>query len=177
MIAWDDMHIHLLGKACMLMYHLDLFDDEDTNVELAHLALLYTQRAEELFKTGKIENSDILFEILRIQAVLFKTCEDCYIENISNFYRPHNAEASDEIKKGSMMLAQRVMLYVLYSVLIEITDTFESFRGDAFLEDICRNIELENPSITEKLTKEGSNVRKLLYTFSKAKIIKGDFSF
>lgn len=177
LILWNNPKVFLLGRAFMVMYHGDLFDDEALNVELAHLSLFYLQRSEELYKTGVITNPDDFFQILRIQAVLLKTCEDCFVENVSTFYQPHTREVSADEKKGSLLLANRVMEYVLYSVLVEITDTFNGFKGDAFLDETCKNIEIYNPSISDKLLKEGTNVRKLLYAFSKAKIAKNDFEF
>ena len=177
LLLWNHPQVYLLGKAFMIMYHSDLFDSEEQNVELAHLSLLYLQRGEELCKTGIITEATTFFEILRMQAVMLKTCEDCYIENVATFYQSHSHDPSSDEKHGSVMLATRVMLYVLYSVLVEITDTFDGFRGDLFLDETCKTIELENPSISDKLLKEGNNVRKLLYTFCKAKIAKHDFAF
>jgi hypothetical protein len=176
-VLWNHPKVFLLGRAFMIMYHGDLFEKEEHNIELAHLSLFYLQRSEELYKTGIITNQDDYFQILRIQAVLLKTCEDCFVESVSTFYQPHTREVSADEKKGSLLLANRVMEYVLYSVLVEITDTFNGFKGDAFLDETCKNIEIYNPSISDKLLKEGTNVRKLLYTFCKAKIAKNDFSF
>jgi len=176
-ILWNHPKVFLLGRAFMVMYHGDLFDNEAQNIELAHLSLFYLQRSEELYKAGIITNQDDYFQILRIQAVLLKTCEDCYVENVSTFYQPHSREVTTDEKRGSLLLANRVMEYVLYSILVEITDKFDGFKGDAFLDETCKNIELYNPSISDKLMKEGTNVRKLLYTFCKAKIAKNDFGF
>ena len=177
LILWNNPKVFLLGRACMIMYHGDLFESEAQNVELAHLSLFYLQRSEELYKTGIITELDDYFQILRIQAVLLKTCEDCFVENVSSFYQPHTREVTADEKKGSLLLANRVMEYMLYSVLVEITDTFNGFKGDAFLDETCKNIEIYNPSISEKLLKEGTNVRRMLYIFSKAKIAKKEFDF
>jgi len=177
LLLWNNPRVYLLGKAFMVMYHSDLFESEEQNIELAHLSLFYLQRSEDLCKDGFISDSTILFETLRIQAVLFKTCEDCYIESVATFYQPHNHNVNADEKHGSVLLATRVMLFVLYSVLVEITDSFDGFKGDAYLDDICKTIELENPTISNKLLKEGNNVRKLLYTYCKAKIAKMDFNF
>ena len=177
LLLWNDPNVFLLGRAFMIMYHGDLFESEEQNVQLAHLSLFYLQRSEELFKTGIVTNPEDYFQTLRIQAVLLKTCEDCFIETVSTFYQPHTRNVSTDEKKGSLLLANRVMEYVLYSVLVEITDRFNGFKGDAFLDETCKNIELYNPSISDKLLKEGSNVRKLLFAFCKAKIAKNDFDF
>ena len=178
LLLWNNPKLYLLGKAFMVMYHSDAFDSEEQNVALAHLSMAYLQRSEELYKTDESNNdSDVFFEILRVQAVLLKTCEDCFIDSVSIFYQQHSQTVSDEEKKGSLLLAQRVMIYVLYSVLVEMTDAFDGFKGDAFLDEVCKTIELENPSISQKLVKEGSNIRKLLYAYSKSKIMNGNLVF
>jgi hypothetical protein len=177
LLLWNHPKVFLLGRACMVMYHGDLFESEEQNVELAHLSLFYLQRSEELYKTGIVTDPEYYFQILRIQAVLLKTCEDCFVENVSSFYQPHSREVTADEKKGSLLLANRVMEYVLYSVLVEITDSFDGLRGDAFLDETCKNIEIYNPTISDKLLKEGTNVRRLLYLFCKAKIAKKEFDF
>jgi len=177
LLLWNHSRVYLLGRVFLVMYHRDLFDSEEQNVELAHLSLVYLQRSEDLYKSKHITDLETHFETLRIQAVLLKTCEDCFVENVSLFYQPHSREVSPDEKNGSFRLASRVMVYVLYSILVEITDTFDGFKNDLFLDETCKYIELENPSISDKLLKEGSNVRQMLYTFSKAKIANKEFHF
>jgi len=160
---WETDEVFLLGKTYLVMYHFDVFDSEDQNIIIAHRALMYLQRAEELFKLSPGASGIPVFEVMKCQAVILKLCQDCFIGDVSQFYQPQQRKASAEEINGANMLAARVMPYVLYHVLLEITDRFNGFCGDAFLDDTCRDIEHEFPNISDKLIKEASNVRKLLY--------------
>jgi len=177
-LLWDDIEVVNLGKACFLIYHFDLFDDEKKNIECVHLSYLFLHRATELFELAK-ETSEkaILFEALKYQALLLKLSRDSYISSVATFYQPHNRTVLPDEIKGSELLAERVLTYVLYDVLVEIDDTFKGFLKDQFLEDVCREIELEFPHISEKLMKEAANVRRLLFIFIKGKVMNQDFIF
>lgn len=163
-LLWNDARIADLGKLFLVMYHFDIFDSEEENITLAHKALLYTMRAEELIES----TDDSLFDILKNQAIILKSSQDCFVDLVSVFYQDHKREQTDDSLRGSRSLAQRVLPYVLYHVLIQITDRFDGFRGDHFLEDCCNDIEEEFPNISEKLMKEAANIKRLVYLQLKA---------
>jgi len=160
-----------------VMYHFDLFDDEAKNVGIVHLALLYIQRAHQLFLDNVISDVNVFFEILRLQTVILKTCEDCFIETVAQFYKPHTRQASENEVTAASMLSARVLPYAQYSVIVEINDYFDGFRNNKFLEETCRDLESRFPSISPKLLKEAKNVRAMLFYYTLGKVTKKDLVF
>lgn len=165
-ILWKDPEVYMLGKAYLVMYHIDLFDDEETNIALAHLALLFTKRGIQLLLESNIMQSEtggsIVFDAMKNEIVIYKSCEDCFTHSIANFYKPKSA-TSDEVSLASIQLANRVIPYIQYDLLLKIEEFFESFQDDEYLEELCNEIESTYDNITDMLLVEANNVQKLLY--------------
>ena len=166
-LLWDSPEVHKQGKAFIVMYHFDIFDSEEENIIIAQKAYVYTQRGIELHGT----TSPHSFNIFKNLAIVLKLCQDCFVDVVSLFYQKHGTNLTEEALKGSQLLASRVLPYVLYQVLLEMTDAFDGFNNDSFLEDVCQELESEFPSISDKLVKEASNIRKLLHLHLSASLI------
>jgi len=179
-ILWHDREVYRLGKAFLIMYHFDIFEEEEINIGLAHLALFFTQRGIEVLLKGEesaLDDKNVhLFEALKNEIVIFKSCEDCFVHSISQFYRPKGDEKQDTYSV-SLQLANRVLPYIQYDLLLKFEERFGSFEDDEFLEETCNDIEMRHDSISEKLLLEAVNIQKLVQHYIADKVVNNDFEF
>lgn len=173
---WDHERLLDVAKSFLIMYHFDTFDDEDSNIRIAHFAYFYAFRSRQQAITANEE--DKLFESLKELVLIVDTCQDCFTESASQFYLPKNKEEYSEAEIiGSKLLANRVLPIVEYSFILEIEDRFSSFRDDEFIESACNKIEMDFESISEKLSGEGRNIGILVFNYISEKLKSGQSDF
>lgn len=174
-ILWDDEQCLDLAKAFLIMYHFDILKSEEENIEIAHMAYLYAYRAMQT--SQEQNNEDLLFDSLKELTLIVNTCEECFSHTIAKFYQPNKAELTHEEIHGSVLLANRVLPLVTYSFILDIEDTFHSFKDDEFLEDTCNQIESDYEQISDKLASEGKNIGKLCFKYVLKKVKEVSFEF
>lgn len=161
-LLWDNTNVWKLGKCFLILYHYDMFDNEEQNLQLTKFAYIYNYRAISLLKKSESEFNQ-LFNAFHSQSVLLSTCNDCFVHFIAQLYS--HANMSNEEYNISIKLARRVMPIISYDVLIQNDEIFPNFKNDSFLQELCNTLELENPDITENQLVEAGKIQKLLYQY------------
>lgn len=171
LIMWNEQNIWKLAKVYLIMYHYDMYEDEDTNITLIHEAYLYANRSVRLFEQQESQNDIALeqyFLALHTQALILETCTDCFIPILSKLYSKQTGTMSAEEIQVAQQLSYSIIPYMQYAILDKITETFKGFNHDSFLEDLCSNIELEHTTIskTEIIHAQKIHIR-MLYDIQK----------
>ncbi len=163
-VAWNKIEVWKLAKALLIMYHYDIIEGEDENIKIAERAYVYSQRSVELYETSlqeKENSQEDYFQALHTQVVLMETCEDCYLLTLEQFYAKSGGMTKEELKVARS-LSREIAQYVAYSNLDKIEQEFDGFRNDAYLEEICNKIELDQPEISEKQIELGQKMNKMM---------------
>lgn len=152
LIMWDNQNIWKLAKVFLIMYHYDMYEDEDTNITLIHEAYLYAHRSVDLYEKHEQINEtarEHYFFALHTQALILETCKDCFIPILSKLYSKKSGAMSAQEIHVAQQLSYGIIPYMQYAVLEKISETFKGFNHDSFLEDLCSNIELEHTEISQ----------------------------
>jgi len=172
-ILWNSVKVWKLSKALLIMYHYDVLDKEDENIYIAELAYIYAQRTQELFENSLQENAeDDYFYAIHTQLVLLTTCEDCFTLTVEQFYA-NSGKIDEKTLQIAHSLASEVMPFVKYSLLEKIESEFDGYRKDAFLEQLCNEIELDYPEISDNKITHGGKIHKMLVNTLAKKLIAG----
>lgn len=152
LIIWDNQNIWKLAKVFLIMYHYDMYEDEDTNITLIHEAYLYAQRSVDLFEQQEQTDEtarEHYFCALQTQALILQTCKDCFIPILSKLYSKNTGEMSAQEIHVAQQLSYGIIPYMQYAILEKISEAFKGFKRDSFLEDLCSTIELEHTEISQ----------------------------
>jgi len=158
MILWDNPQVWKIAKVFLIMHHYDLIEDEDDEITMLQMALVYTQRAIEL--NEKQPDADNLFQALHTQVLLYSTCADYYETTIADLYA--KTVMTDEERMISKRLASKVSPMLYYNTLVKIDDSFENFNNDSFLAEMCNAFELEHPDVTPKQLEDAVKIHRIL---------------
>ncbi len=174
-ILWDSSEINKLAKTYLLMFHFETFETEEENIEISHWAYFYAYRS--YMRATENNDSKLIFESLKNLVLITDECSENFIESAAKYFQPRSGDISQQIMLDSRQMAARIMPLVTYSFILDIEDRFNSFQDDELLEEVCNKIEMDYGNISEKLTKDASNIAKLLFAFTANKIQNKDFSF
>lgn len=159
-ILWDNVAVWKIAKIFFVMHHYDMIDEEDEEIKMLQMALVYTQRAKELCESQKNTHSQDYFYALQTQAILYSSCSDYYTSTIVELYS--KTVMSDEERMIANRLANRVLPIMSYNSVVKIDENFENFNNDSFLEEICNQFELEHSDITPKQLDDAEKIHKML---------------
>ena len=178
-VLWNDVEVAQLGKIFIVMNHFDLFEDEDTNISIVHLAYLFLSRAFELEKKnidseGINNYSGPLFEILKDRIMIFENCYDSFTHSIAEFYKPKGKDFSpEELDKLHKYVNYKIPL-LQYFDLMYIEKYYDELLDNSYLIEIANKIELE---FSEDDLKEAQQLHEILYLYIKSKIFNNNFNF
>lgn len=159
-ILWDNVQVWKIAKIFFVMHHYDMIEDEDEEIKMLQMALVYTQRAKELCENQNNTHSQDYFSALQTQAILYSSCSDYYSGTIAELYS--KTVMSGEERVIANRLANRVLPIMSYNSVVKIDENFESFNNDSFSEEICNQFELEHPDITPKQLDDAEKIHKML---------------
>ncbi len=178
-LLWNDADVAKLGKIFIIMNHFDLFEDEDTNISIAHLAYFFLSRAFELEKsnidTEGINNySGPLFEILKDRIMIFENCDDSFTHSIAEFYKPKAKDFSpEELDKLHKYVNNKIPL-LQYFDLMYIEKYDDELLDNSYLIEIANKIESE---FGKEDLKEAQQLHEILFYYIKTKIFNHNFDF
>lgn len=170
-ILWDDELISHLGKCIIIMIYLDLFDDEDANIKLAHLAFIYISKGiyMEETKTEDVSQEEI-FRMRKDRVIILKSFDDFFVDSLISFYFSDNkAKDKDEHYKQRKIVLDKLPL-LQHAEIKNIEDEYEDLRNDEFLVQTSNFIEYE-ASFTHEEFKEGQLLLELLYKHSYKQLV------
>jgi len=160
-LLWNSIEIWKLAKSFLILYHQDIFDDENTNIQIIQMSYVYNQRAIDLYKENpQPQYTEDYFHALHTQVVILSTCSDCFIHSISELYSKESMTAEE--LKIAQRLAYKILPIITYDALMAIDDTFPNFNNDLFLDEVCNKIELDNPDITDEQIIESKKIHTVM---------------
>lgn len=172
-ILWHSSEVWKVAKALLIMYHYDVLDDEDENIELVEYAFVFAQRAVSLYEKQPLQFSrDDYFNALHTQTVLLSSCADCYVHSIAQLYLSQQKEVSSEHKQVSLQVSYALLPYMQYVLLEKISEEFEGLCEDGFLLELAHSIESEITTVSEKQITQASNLISFLVRMFQEKILK-----
>lgn len=171
LILWNNQSIWKLAKVFLIMYHYDIYEQEDANITLMHEAYLFAHRSIDLFEQTT-QNSETAqehyFQALRTQILILKTGADCFTPIVSDLYAKKTGVMSTQETQIAQQLSHTALLIIQYTVLDKISEHFPDFNQDVFLEDLCASIEVEHAEISKASLVQTEKIHaRMLYDIKK----------
>jgi len=159
--AWNDSETLLdISKTFTIAYHFDIFDSEKDNITITELAYLYAYRAY-LLETQKNSDTDLLFAILKQLCIILQNNGESILPKLSEYFS--TTKLNNQNKTLDIKLAEKILPILVYVFIIEIEDTFHSFRDDDFIEQTCNNIELDFKELDDNLFEKSKILSQKLF--------------
>jgi len=162
-ILWDDEIISHIGKCIIIMIYLDIFDDEDINIKLAHLAFVYISKgihSEE--SKGEDTCQDEIFRMRKDRLIILKSFDDFFVDSLISFYYSNDkAENQKEYYEQRKIVLEKLPV-LQYAEINNIEQEYEDLKNDEFLLQTSNYLEYETEFEIDDL-KEGQILLKLLY--------------
>jgi len=176
-LLWEDAFISQLGKSIILMIHLDLIDDEDQNIGLAHLAYLYITKGFLREQNMQPEpDSCELFRILKDRIILLKSFDDFFIESLISFYYAKQKAANQEEYNNQRKAVLSRMPLMQFADIHLIEQDYPNLRDDEFLLELTNYIEHDGEIGTEEI-KEALLLHQILFKISLQKAKEGKLCY
>lgn len=176
-LLWDDVAISQLGKAIIMMLHMDLIDEEEQNIGLAHLSFLYITRGIEKEESlAPEEDTNELFRLRKDRIILMKSFDDSFVDSLQDFYfADSKAKDLDEYNDQRKEVLSR-MPYLQFADIHLIEQDYNNLRDDEYLLETANFIEHENDISDENLN-EGLLLHKILYKHTQQKLREGKLHY
>lgn len=172
-LLWDDVAISQLGKAIIMMLHMDLIDEEEQNIGLAHLSFLFITRSIEKEESlAPEEDTNELFRLRKDRIILMTGFDDSFVDSLQEFYfADSKAEDLDTYNEQRKAVLSR-MPYLQFADIHLIEQDYNNLRNDEYLLETANFIEHEN-EISDENLKEGLLLHKILYKHTYQKLKNG----
>ncbi len=163
-ILWETPHIASMGKSIILMIHLDLFDDEEENIELAHWAYLFISKGLHQELSQPTPDTAKCFMLHRDRIILLKSFDDFFVDSLRAFYYSDklNCDMDTYLEQRRVVLT-RIPLLIL-SDIYEIEQMYENLNNDTYLLEVANYLEKELVVTKEEL-EEASLLHRVLYQY------------
>lgn len=159
-LLWNSVEVWKIAKSLLVMHHYDLLDDEEEELKMLHMALVYSQRAIEICESDLETHKESYFNALHTQIMLLSSCPDYYVDTLAELCS--KPEMTDEERMIALRMANRILPMMAYNVVVKVDDTFENFNNDDFLEELCNGFELEHPDVTVEQLDNATKIHKML---------------
>lgn len=165
LVAWNSADCWKISKACTLLYHKDMIEDEPSQILCMQLAYMYAVRSEELHKTENSHSpSQHYFEAIYSQIAMLSICSDIMNVIFGEVYR---MKFPQEKRQVAQSLAEKILSIALYNATVKIDDAFENFNNNKIVEQICVEFEANNadcdPKQFDEVEKITAFIAKALY--------------
>jgi hypothetical protein len=178
-LFWEDVAISQLGKCFILILHYEIFDDEETNIRIAHYTYLFITRAIELIQNEPDlqENSkDRFFLIYKDRILLVNTFSDSFTHTIARFFQKKDSKPTEEEIKASIQLANQSIPLIVQHDLLNLEILYDDFKNDPFLIETANNLEARYSYDRNKIN-DAAVLHKLLYNSIRKKVLENDLVF
>lgn len=176
-LLWEDSFVSQLGKAIIMMMHLDLIDDEEQNIGLAHLSYIYISQGiirEE--SMGESADTCELFRLRKDRIILLKSFDDFFVDSLQEFYFANDkAKDRDSYNEQRKTVLTRLP-YMQFTDIHSIEQDYQNLRNDEYLLETANFIEHDN-EITNEALKEAYLLHKILFKHTCQKIKSGKLDF
>lgn len=178
-LLWNFKEIAELGRACFVMLHYDIFDDEDTEITIAHLSYLFISRGIEieigLLKEEKGTPSRF-FDITRDRIMLLNEYTDSFTHTTANFLLKDKPKPTKEEKQFALQIANYKLPLLLLYDLLNIELYFKDYQNDSYLIEVGNTIESDYKA-DRKTIGEAGWIHQNLYKFIYEKVKSDDLNF
>lgn len=176
-VLWEDPYISHLGKAIILMIHMDLLDDEDQNIGLAHLSYLFISKGLLMEdRREPLPDEDERFRILHDRVLLLKSFDDFFTESLIGFYyADKKAENRDQYNQQRKAVLSRIPL-MQYADIFLIEQKDPNLRDDEYLLEVSNLIEYDN-TIDQKELKEALMLHQILFKYTYQQLQQGKLEY
>ncbi|GAB7086159.1 hypothetical protein [Marinifilum fragile] len=176
-LLWEDSYVSQLGKAIIMMIHWDMFDDEDENIGLAHLAYLYISKAIDKEESLQPESDNCeLFRLRKDRIIIMKSFDDFFVESLQNFYFADNKATDLDTYNEQRKAVLSRLPFMQFSDIYLIEQDYPNLRDDEFLLELANMIEHDQEFTNENLN-EAFLLHKILYKFTYEELKKGEFVY
>ncbi|MCQ2959247.1 MAG: hypothetical protein MJ198_03545 [Bacteroidales bacterium] len=159
-LLWNNVEIWKVAKSLLVMHHYDMVEEEEDELKMLQMALVFSQRAIELCESSENKKTSDYFNALHTQIMLLTSCSDYYVDTLADLCS--KTVMSSEERVVAMRLANKILPMLAYNVVVKVDDTFENFNGDEFLSEICQDFEENNPDVTPKQLDDALKIHKML---------------
>ncbi len=162
LLLWETQWIDSLGKAVVFMIHLDLIDDEDKNIALAHWAYLFISKGIINEANSNEPDNEKLFQLRKERIILLKSFDDFFVDTLRSVYYPNSSDNDRDtyIEHRKIMLS-RIPLLIL-SDIYHIEQQYQNLNNDEYLLEIANYLE-QDLAITVEELKEAELLHQVLY--------------
>lgn len=176
-LLWDDAFISQLGKAIIMMLHMDLIDDEEQNIGLAHLSYVFITRGIEKEESLAPDYDTCeLFRLRKDRIILLKSFDDSFVDSLQEFYYANEkAKDRDDYNQQRKTVLSR-MPYLQFADIHAIEADYTNLRNDEYLLETANYIEHDN-EITAEALNEALLLHKILYKHTLKKLKDGNLNY
>jgi len=177
LIMWHEPSISKLGKAIIIMLHLDLIDNEEKDIGLVHLAYLYISKGIENEERLKEEaNIDELLRMRKDRIILTHGFDDYFVDSLQEFYYANEKTQDRDIYNDQRKTVLSKMPYIQFADIHLLEEHFPNLADDVFLLEVANYIELEE-ILSEEDINEALMLHQILFKFTLNRLIKKQIEF
>jgi len=184
-LLWDDVeNLASLGKLLMVANLFDFYDDEATNIQLAHLSYFILSRALEL-QNAIIDKAPIdelsheatlLLSLSKDRVMLVHKCFDSFIPTLVNLLFSGKRELTEEERIViDKLISNKIPSLVFYD-LHNLERFYSNFGDDPYLIEVETEI-VSDKRLGQKEYTEGMKLHNLLFEYLNRKIEQDDLHF
>lgn len=163
-LLWDDVeNVGKLGKAFFIMFHFEIFEEEELNIRISHFAYVYLSRQKELLAEN--ESTAEYFDCIKNIMLVLRHCDDNFTRSIAHFYLPKNKHAEEGDVSFSLSAAQAILSAMQYIAMSDVLAHEYYKPTDKYLSMICKEIEARNTETSQRVLVEGEKMIPRLYHF------------
>ena len=172
-LLWEDAFVSQMGKAIIMMLHMDLIDDEEQNIGLAHLSYLYiTKGIEKEENLASDCDTSELFRLRKDRIILMKSFDDSFVDSLQEFYYSNDKAIDRDAYNLQRKTVLSRMPFLQFADIHSIEADYKNLRNDEYLLETANYIEHDN-EITAETLNEASLLHKILYKHSLQKLKDG----
>ncbi len=169
-LLWEDAFVSQMGKAIIMMLHMDLIDDEEQNIGLAHLSYLYiTKGIEKEESLAPDYDTCELFRLRKDRIILLKSFDDSFVDSLQEFYYANDKAKDRDAYNLQRKIVLSRMPFLQFADIHAIEADYKNLRNDEYLLETANYIEHDN-EITAETLNEAALLHKILYKHSLQKL-------
>lgn len=184
-LFWDEpAQLASLGRLLMVANLFDLYDDEATNLSLAHLSYFFLSRALQLqakvIETSPIDQlgyeANLWFVLSKDRVMLVHKCADSFVPTLIRLLFTGRTSFTEEEKRVvDKLISGKIPSMVFYD-LQSLEKYFSNFADDPYLIGLETEI-FEEKKLGQKDFMEGMKLHNLLFDYLNCKIEQDDLLF